>query len=121
MIIEGVIDAGSIVAPFFSDWTYDSADPLAVTVSFGDHGPIWTFSLDLLWDAFTDPSGSLHGSGDVKVEVEGESAFLYLSNGIESAVLKFPSLEIQDFLDQTSYTDPDEVIARELDDFLNAL
>lgn len=121
MIIEGEVDTGVVTAPFTSTWFYDPSDPLVVTVDFPGIGVCWELSLDLLLDAFTDPGEGLHGSGDVKVEITGESTFLYLSNGAQSAALKFPTLTIQHFLDRTSYADPDEVISRELDEFLETL
>lgn len=104
-----------------STWSHSPLDPLAVVVKFGLEGPVWTFSLDLLMETFTDPDEGLHGSGDVLMEVGKNFTNIYLSNGPESAALRFSSADIREFLNRVDYGDWQEVISRELDDFLETL
>lgn len=120
MIIEGEVTDGVSTLPFTSIWKHNPDDPLVVTVDFVDHA-VWLFSLELFREALTAPSERLHGVGDVKIEVIGESTLLYLNNGVHSSTLKLPTSGIREFLGQVDDSGSEEVIARELDEFLWAL
>jgi hypothetical protein len=121
VILEGEASDGFMTFPVSSAWTHSPEDPLVVKVDFKGHEAVWRFSLDLLMEAFTSSSEGLQGSGDVLVEVGEEFSFIHLSNGRESGTLKFSTADIQEFLNQVDLQDSEEVINRELDQFLNAL
>jgi hypothetical protein len=108
-----------------STWAYNPEDPWVVTVGFtiegSKHEVVWALSLDLLMEAFTSSVEQLHGFGDVVLDVGEAHTFLHLSNGAESTKVKFPSEEIREFLSEVDDQDSPEVIARELDRFLETL
>lgn len=120
MRIKGEITNGLDSEPVTSHWSYDPDDPLVVSVYFVESEVSWDFSLELLREAFTSPTGELHGSGDLLVEVVAGDAFLHLSNEI-SSTLKFSADKIQDFLDQVDDSGSEEIVVRELEEFLGAL
>ncbi|MEU0912177.1 SsgA family sporulation/cell division regulator [Streptomyces althioticus] len=122
MIIECELLGQPRVIFLDSDWAYDPRDPLAVEVKFGSEGPTWTFSLDLLMDAFTAPeTGLLHGSGDFLVEVWENFTIVHLSNGVQTASLQFSTADIESFLVGIDVPSPDEIIALKLNEFLETL
>lgn len=121
MIIRGEVTNGEHSIPIHSMWEYNPDDPWAITVSFLESSAVWNFSLDLFMDAFTAPADGLHGAGDVLVEITEETALIHLSNGTHTGTLKFSADKIRDFLNEVDAEDPDEVVARELDEFLGAL
>lgn len=121
MIIECEVSDGLKTLPVSSTWTHNPADPLAVRVEFKGHKAVWNLSLDLLMEAFTSASEGLQGPGDVLLEVSENFTFLYLTNGRESGVLKFSTADIREFLNQVDLQESEEVVARELDEFLSAL
>jgi hypothetical protein len=104
-----------------SVWKYSSTDPLAVTVDFVEAEVSWSLSLDLLREALGSFSGEISGSGDFLVDVVGDVLFLHLSNGVESVVLEFPVVEVQAFVSQVNDQDANEIVARELDKFLEGV
>lgn len=125
MIIEGEVSNGFHSIPITSTWAHSPDDPLVVTAHFRAGGSgqevIWSFSLDLLLEAFTAPDEGLHGSGDVLVEVGENFTLIHLSNGGESASLKFSTADVESFLEGLDVPSSDEVIASKLDEFLETL
>ncbi|MEU0158983.1 SsgA family sporulation/cell division regulator [Streptomyces sp. NPDC006261] len=121
MIIRGTATDGAVIEPSTSLWSHDPKDPWAVVVRFTEHEVTWNLSLDLLLDAFASPPGTRFGSGDFGVELDGDSALLYLKGEWGSATMKFPSKEIQEFLNQIDDQDSEEFVAQELENFLEAL
>lgn len=120
-IIKGVARDGIHRMEITTSWTHDPEDPFSVHVYFLEHEHIWTFALNLLMEAFTSPPVQIHGIGDVQIELVGDSTHILLDNGRESAVLKFPSEEIQEFLNQIDDRGSEEVVSRGLEEWLEAL
>ena len=108
---------------FFLDsmWSHNTDDPLVVRVEFEDQPAVWHFSLDLLMEAFTSPEEGIQGYGDVRVDVGPDFSVFHLSNGQETASLRFSTADIREFLDQIGEVDPEGIISRELDRFLETL
>lgn len=121
MIIECEVSNGLQTFPVSSVWAHSPLDPLAVRVEFEGHKAVWSLSLDLLMEAFTFASEGLQGPGHVLLEVGENFAFIYLTNGRESGVLKFSTADILKFLNQVDLQEAEEVIAREIEEFLGAL
>lgn len=123
MIIEGEISDGVTTHVVTSTWTHNPDDPWVAKVDFqiGAMGNVvtWVFSLDLFMEAFTSPSDGLQGSGDVLVEVGENFSFLHLSNGRDSGSVQFSTADIREFLNQVDDHGSEEIIARELEEFLS--
>ena len=120
MIIEGGIVNWSNNVPVTSHWSYNPDVPLVIHVAFEGHSK-WNFSLDLFQEAFTSPVEQPHGFGDVVVDLVEEDTYIHLSNGQVSASVVFPTEKIREFLDQIDEVDPEGIISRELDRFLETL
>ncbi|KQX43507.1 hypothetical protein ASD97_25885 [Streptomyces sp. Root63] len=120
-IIKGVARDGINRQQITTSWMHDPGDPLSVHVHFHEHEHTWTFALDLLLETFTSPPNQVHGLGDVQIELMGDSVIILLSNGVESATLKFPAESIQDFLYQIDDQGTEEIIAREIEEWLEKL
>ena len=121
MIIHGEVTKGLDSELVTSEWIYNSEDPWAVEVEFLEAEVAWVFSLDLLKVAFELPFTGFQGVGDVKISVISDLVFVRLDNGKETVTLKFPAEDIQEFLSQVDDSGSEEIIARELDEFLEAL
>jgi hypothetical protein len=121
VIIEGEVTDGVVSVPVTSTWRYSPDDPWVVEVDFAEDEVTWDISIELLRGALSSPSGALRGSGDLLIEVSGMHVVLHLSNGCATATVMLPADEVQDFLDQVNDRDSDEVVARELDKFLEGL
>jgi hypothetical protein len=120
VIIEGEVTDGVAIAPVTSTWRYSPDDPLVVEVDFHQESEVtWTFSLELLRETLT--SSGLRGLGDVLMQISGIHLVLRLNNGCATSTVKFPVDEVQDFLDRVDDRGSDEIVARELDKFLEAL
>lgn len=121
MIIQGWVFDGRHGITVATSWVHDPKDPWAVVVDFGEQQVTWAFSLELLMEAFTDPSEALHGSGDVVIDLDGDFVFFHLSNGQSAGTVKFVSGDIRKFLSQIDDQGSEELVARELEDFLETL
>lgn len=120
-LIGGDVQVEETFEPVNTIWAHDPDDPLVIRVHFVGHGATWQFSLDLFKEAFTPPFDGIFGFGDVQIEVNGRCSFLHLTNGVHSASVRFITDEILIFLDQIDDQDAEEVISRELDEFLSQL
>lgn len=121
MIIECEVLNQPRVSFLDTEWSYNPLDPLVVEAKFGDGGPTWGFSLDLLMSAFTAPGEGLHGHGHLLIEAGEDFTIFHLSDGEKSASVQFSTADIQSFLEEIDIPSSDEVIASKLDEFLETL
>jgi hypothetical protein len=121
VIIEGEVTDGVVSAPVTSTWRYNPDDPWVVNVDFHEDEVTWGLSLELLREVLSSPPGGLQGSGDLLIELSDGYAILHLSNGGAAATVKIPADKMQEFLGQVDDRDSDELVARELDKFLDSL
>jgi hypothetical protein len=123
VIIQGSITDGLHSSPVTSYWHYNPDDPWAITVGFLDSSAVWNFYFPMFMDVFTQPSDGLHGAGDVLVEISEDKALIHLDNGQQSGTLVFPADEIREFLNRAYNVskDADEIVSRELEEFLETL
>lgn len=102
-------------------WSHNPSDPLVIEVVFPEQEVVWEFSLEMFQRAFDSVGNGIFGEGDVRIEIFEESAFIRLSNEGKSVSLKFSTDEIREFLYQIDDHGHDEIIAREIEEWLEKL
>ncbi|MFJ6010170.1 SsgA family sporulation/cell division regulator [Streptomyces halstedii] len=121
-IIKAVAEEGARTRTFPTEWSHYPNDPLMIEVFFPEQDVIWDLSLELFREAFASSGSDAHGEGAVQIRVFEEFAFVLLwGEGGDSASLKFRADEVREFLDQIDDQGSDEIIAREIEEFLEAL
>ncbi|MFE8916838.1 SsgA family sporulation/cell division regulator [Streptomyces globisporus] len=120
--IKAEAGRGLEVQSFPTEWSHCPHDPLAIEVVFPEQEVVWDFSLELFQSAFSALGNGIHGEGDVQIEIFEEFAFVLLwGEDGNSASLKFSADEIREFLDQIDDHGHDEIIAREIEEWLETL
>lgn len=118
--IDGAGSDGTVVSTLKSFWTFDDADPLAVSVLFPAQGVTWALSLELLRQAMGEFMTSV-GEGDVVLNHVGAVLFVDLRSDGGTAKLSFMAGDVEDFLSDVNDTGADEVVSAALDEWLETL
>ncbi|MFD5308269.1 SsgA family sporulation/cell division regulator [Streptomyces ardesiacus] len=104
-----------------SFWGFNPEDPWVICLSFEDQSAVWIIGLELVTAALTDPYQGLHGYADVQAEVSGENLLLHLDSHEGYCQLKFPSAQVEEFLNEIDTSNAQMVIGQKLDEFLETL
>jgi len=96
------IDLEGVSTPVEAEFSYDAADPFAVSISFKVEPAVrWTFARDLLIEGFYEPTGD----GDIHVwpclSAEGTAVVIVeLDSPAGGAMVQISSRDMAPFIDQ---------------------
>lgn len=106
--------------PVYSCWSYDPADPYAITLAFGeDQGwVVWRFARDLVMEGLTQPTGL----GDVRVRPDLDECSDVLVIELESphgyAVIEMAREDAEIFIARTAKAVPPGTERIDIDAFI---
>lgn len=127
-IFDGSTNNGSW-EPVPAEMRYDTGDPLAMTLRFGDGGPgsvDWVFAFDLFYRMSV--GWAKVGIGDVRLDVDAlrpEYVLVRLASPEGRAVFRMPIVEMKKFVSAVKALIPSQperdLVAEKLEEEINAI